>query len=164
MEHKRVLIGMSGGVDSAAAAVLLQQAGYEAFLIDNTIAALSDNGLLNDEYYEFMLSGRKVVNEVGVLSAECLIPFKMRAWIDLNRRKSEGEHVNSDDIKKHKNDVFRLMNIINPDETVSAPEVVKADIREFVIKMPQERINLKNIGLDMELEDALQVLKDVYGV
>ena len=30
MDHKRVLIGMSGGVDSAAAAVLLQQAGYEA--------------------------------------------------------------------------------------------------------------------------------------
>ena len=30
MDQKRVLIGMSGGVDSAAAAVLLQQAGYEA--------------------------------------------------------------------------------------------------------------------------------------
>ena len=88
----------------------------------------------------------------------------MRAWIDLTKRKNEGEHVNSDDIKKHKNDVFRLMNIINPDETVSAPEVVKADIREFVSKMPQERINLKNLELDMELEDALQVLKDVYGV
>ena len=113
--------------------------------------------MLNDEYYEFMLSGRKVVNEVAVLGAEHLIPFKMRAWIDLNRRKSEGEHVNSNDIKKHKNDVFRLMNIINPDETVSAPEVVKADIREFIIKKPQERINLKNIGLDMTLEDALQV-------
>ena len=56
------------------------------------------------------------------------------------------------------------MNIINPDETVSAPEVVKSDIREFVTKIPEERINLKNIGLDMELEDALQVLKDVYGV
>lgn len=120
--------------------------------------------MLNDEYYEFMLSGRKVVNEVGILGAEYLIPFKMRAWIDLTKRKNEGEHVNSDDIKKHKNDVFRLMNIINPDETVSAPEVVKADIREFVSKMPQERINLKNLELDMELEDALQVLKDVYGV
>ena len=30
MDRKKVLIGMSGGVDSAAAAVLLQQAGYEA--------------------------------------------------------------------------------------------------------------------------------------
>lgn len=120
--------------------------------------------MLNDEYYEFMLSGRKVVNEVGVLGAEYLIPFKIRAWIDLSRRKNEGEHVNSVDIKKHKNDVFRLMNIINPDEVVSTPEIVKADMREFVTKMPQERMNLKNIGLDMELEDALQVLKDVYGV
>jgi len=30
MERKRVLVGMSGGVDSAAAVILLQEAGYEA--------------------------------------------------------------------------------------------------------------------------------------
>lgn len=30
--------------------------------------------------------------------------------------------------------------------------------------MPGERINLKNIGLDMELEDALQVLERVYNI
>ena len=30
MERKRVLVGMSGGVDSAAAAALLQDGGYEA--------------------------------------------------------------------------------------------------------------------------------------
>ena len=29
----------------------LRQAGYEAFLIDKTIAELTNNGLLNDEYY-----------------------------------------------------------------------------------------------------------------
>ena len=131
--------------------------------ISDEISSLSAI-MLNDAYYEFMLNGKKVVNEVGVLGAEYLIPFKMRAWIDLSRRKSEDEHVNSDDIKKHKNDVFRLMNIINPDERINVPEVVKNDIREFVTKMPQERINLKNVGLDMKVEDALQILKDVYGV
>ncbi len=120
--------------------------------------------MLNDDYYEFMLSGKKVVNGVCVLGAEHLIPFKMLAWLDLCRRKSEGKHVNSDDIKKHKNDVFRLMNIINPDETVATPETVKDDVRLFIARMPEERINMKNIGLDMELEEALQVLKNVYDI
>ena len=55
------------------------------------------------------------MNCVGVLGAEHLILFMMRVWSELCRRKNEGEHVNSADIKKHKNDVFRLMNIINPD-------------------------------------------------
>ena len=113
--------------------------------------------MLNDDYYEFMIRGRKVVDGVGTLGAEHLIPFKMRAWLDLCRRKSEGEHVNSADIKKHKNDVFRLMNIINPDEAVTVSETV-------IERMPEERINMKNIGLDMELEDALQVLMKVYGI
>lgn len=120
--------------------------------------------MLNDDYYEFMIRGRKVVDGVGTLGAKHLIPFKMRAWLDLCRRKSEGEHVNSADIKKHKNDVFRLMNIINPDEAVTVPETVKDDIRQFIERMPEERINMKNIGLDMELEDALQVLMKVYGI
>lgn len=120
--------------------------------------------MLNDDYYEFMIRGRKVVDGVGVLGAEYLIPFKMRTWLDLCRRKSKGEHVNSADIKKHKNDVFRLMNIIKPDEAVTTPETVKDDIGQFIERMPEERINMKNIGLDMELEDALQVLKKVYDV
>ena len=31
--------------------------------------------MLNDDYYEFMMNGRKVVNGVGVLGAEYLIPL-----------------------------------------------------------------------------------------
>lgn len=118
--------------------------------------------MLNDDYYEFMMNGRKIVDDVGVLGAEYLIPFKMRAWLDLCRRKGEGEHVNTGDIKKHKNDVFRLMNIINPDEVISVPETVKEDVRQFIEKMRKERIIMKNIGLDMEVDEALQVLEDMY--
>ena len=70
--------------------------------------------------------------------------------------------MNSADIKKHKNDVFRLMNIINPDEVVNTPETVKEDVRQFIARMPEERINMKNIGLDMELDEALQLLEKVF--
>ena len=118
--------------------------------------------MLNDDYYGFMMNGRTVLNGVGVLGAEYLIPFKMRAWLDLCRRKNEGEHVNSADIKKHKNDVFRLMNIINPDAVIQTPETVKEDVKQFIVKMPEERINMKNIGLEMELEDALHILERMY--
>lgn len=118
--------------------------------------------MLNDDYYGFMMSGRKVVNGVGVLGAEYLIPFKMKAWLDLRRRKNENEHVNSADIKKHKNDVFRLMNIINPDAEIHTPETVKDDIRQFMAGMPDEHINMKNIGLEMELDEALRILENMY--
>lgn len=84
--------------------------------------------------------------------------------VDLCRRKSEGEHVNSDDIKKHKNDVFRLMNVINPDAVIDTSEIVMEDVRQFVIRMPEEKINMKNIGLEMELDAALGILKKVYNI
>ena len=47
---------------------------------------------------------------------------------------------------------------------IDIPETVKDDIRQFIVRMPEERINMKNIGLDMELEEALQVLKKVFNV
>jgi hypothetical protein len=40
-----------------------------------------------------MMEGRKVVNDIPVLDAEYLIPFKMYAWLDLTSRKARGEFV-----------------------------------------------------------------------
>ena len=44
--------------------------------------------LLNDDYYRFMMEGRKIVQGIGVLDASHIIPFKMFAWLDLKRRSS----------------------------------------------------------------------------
>ena len=55
-------------------------------------------------------------------------------------------------------------NIINPDEVVNTPETVKEDVRQFIARMPEERINMKNIGLDMKLDEALQLLEKVFNV
>ena len=54
------------------------------------------------------------------------------------------------------------MNIVNPDEIINTPETVKDDVSQFIAKMPEERINMKNIGLDMELDEALNILKYIY--
>ena len=79
--------------------------------MDEDISSLSAI-LLDDDYYEFLKQGKVTVDGVTVLDAAYLIPFKAKAWMDLTDRKAAGEHVDSKNIKKHKNDVFRLTELI----------------------------------------------------
>lgn len=129
--------------------------------IDDNISSLSAI-LLNDEYYNFMLSGRKVIDDVCVLSEEYLIPFKMYAWNDLTRKKSNGEHVNERDLKKHKYDVFRLLQIVEVGSTVSSTGIVQDNIKSFLNAMESEELPLSQIGLPFNRTEALQLLKDIY--
>ena len=79
--------------------------------IDDEISSLSAI-LLNEAYYELLKTGQMMVEGIPVLSPTCLIPFKAKAWLDLKERKLNGEQVDSKNIKKHKNDVFRLAQLI----------------------------------------------------
>lgn len=65
-----------------------------------------------------------IIDGVTVLDAAYLIPFKAKAWMDLTDRKAAGEYVDSKKIKKHKNDVFRLTELIDPTSKVIAPQGV----------------------------------------
>lgn len=75
--------------------------------IDEEISSLSAI-LLNEDYYEFMKHGRIRISDVTILDAPFIIPFKAKAWLDLFDRKAAGEQIDSKNIRKHKNDVFRL--------------------------------------------------------
>ncbi len=106
--------------------------------------------MLYDDYYKFMLEGREVVDGVGVLSAEYLIPFKIRAWVDLTERKNNGGHVNDRDLKKHKNDVFRLYNLVVPDRKIETSEAIKQDIRKYLDAMDSQDKGLKTLQNDVQ--------------
>ena len=100
---------------------------------------------------------------VTVLDAAYLIPFKAKAWMDLTDRKAAGEHVDSKNIKKHKNDVFRLTELIDPTAKVVAPQGVYADIQEFVQRMKNENVDIKQLGLvGRTKEKILEELKAMY--
>ena len=90
--------------------------------------------LLNEDYYEFLKQGRVRISNVTILDASYLIPFKAKAWIDLSDRKAAGEQVDSKNIRKHKNDVFRLTELLDQDQQALAflPDRVKNDMQEFI--------------------------------
>ena len=142
--------------------MLQEKNGLTPIHIDDSVSSLSAI-LLNDAYYRALLDGREIMMGISVLKPEWIIPFKAKAWMDLTDRKAAGEHVDSKNIKKHKNDVFRLTELIDPTAKVVAPQGVYADIQEFVQRMKNENVDIKQLGLvGRTKEKILEELKVMY--
>jgi hypothetical protein len=141
---------------------LLEDAVLTPLPMDDDISSLSAI-LLDNDYYEFLKRGKVVVDGVTVLDAAYLIPFKAKAWMDLTDRKAAGEHVESKNIKKHKNDVFRLTELIDTTAKIVAPQGVYADIQEFIYRMKNENVNIEQLGVvGRTKEKILEELKVMY--
>ena len=129
--------------------------------IDDEVSSLSAI-LLNDDYYSFLLDGRTVTDGVSILDAEHIIPLKMKAWLDLKNKKSEGIHVNSRDIKKHRLDVFRLFPLVRENQQISVPESVGEDIALFISLMRETDIHLPDIGISRSKDSILDIYSNMY--
>jgi hypothetical protein len=121
--------------------------------------------LLDESYYEFLHAGKQVLDGLSVLGPEYIIPLKARAWLDLTARKEQGDSVDSRDIKKHKNDVFRLYLIVSQDTRVEMSDQVIADMSRFVLAMAAETIDLRQLGHRRGTpEQVLENLRSIYGL
>jgi hypothetical protein len=132
--------------------------------MDEDVAGLSAI-LMDDAYYALAQNGGKMIDGIPVLSAEYLIPFKAKAWLDLSERRGGGGQVDDRDVRKHKNDVFRLYQIISPETRVVLPTNVARDMAAFLDAMVDDGPDLAQIGLrGIKLADAVRGLKEAYGV
>ena len=121
--------------------------------------------LLHDTYYEFLKMGQIVLDGTPLLRAEYIIPFKVKAWLDLSERKANGEAVDSKNIRKHKNDVFRLSALLGQNTSVELSDEIYEDMKTFLDAMTDEPIDLKQLGLTgYEKVSILTFLSRIYGV
>lgn len=68
-------------------------------------------------------------------------------------------------IRKHKNDVFRLTELLSQDSEISMhlPNTVRTDMRTFVERMEQEAVDLKQLGIqDKTKYDIMDELRTLY--
>ena len=102
--------------------------------------------LLDDDYYQFVLDQRKSIQGATTIAADCLIPLKAKAWLDLTKRREEGdETVKTTDIKKHRNDIFRLLIAMPRSDRVSLPTPLQGDLRAFLRSLPADEETWKSI-------------------
>ena len=118
--------------------------------------------MLNDDFYDFMRKGKTTINGLGVLKASYIIPFKMYAWLNLKDEKAAGKHVNSKDLRKHKNDVFQLFQIVPDDEVVEVRGDVAETIDRFINEIVDEKIVFKDLGIDCDMKTETDALNDLY--
>ena len=119
--------------------------------------------LLDDDYYDFVQEGTRVDGGLSVLAPEYIVPLKARAWIDLTERHERGEGVSRGDIKKHRNDIIRLSQLISPAARIALPDSIRVDVAEFVTRALLEGAEPKTFGVvGMTLEDVRLLLGAVY--
>jgi hypothetical protein len=119
--------------------------------------------LLNDDYYKLLLKGKKENDKLSYLSGEILILFKIKAYLDLKERKENGEKIDSRDIKKHKNDIFRILAIIAPDSEVKLEGCIKSDVIYFLNVIESDKPDLKNLGLrNISYADAIEIINELF--
>jgi hypothetical protein len=81
----------------------------------------------------------------------------------LSARKAGGERIDSTNIKKHKNDVFRLSVLLTDVMRISLPDSIKRDLGHFIEQMRGEAIDLKLLGIrTRSLPQVLDTLTRVY--
>ena len=120
--------------------------------------------LLDDTYYSFIHESKSESGGLIIVPPESLVPLKAKAWLNLTRRRDAGEKVAEKDIKKHKNDVFRLFQVIEPDKRVVLTDAIKADMQRFLeAVMADPPQTLKPFGLgNTKFDEIIEMLRTIY--
>ena len=129
--------------------------------IDDDVSSLSAI-LLDDSYYRFVRQGSEVVDGISVLKPAWLVPLKARAWMDLQERLQCGEHVDSRNLKKHRNDIIRILAELVLERCELAGEIRK-DMELFIERSEitdQEISALKLHGVTAV--DIYQLFTELY--
>lgn len=119
--------------------------------------------LLNDVYYQMVLDGRTEIDGMVVLAPAYLVLFKAKAWLDLSEKRKSGLHVDAKDIRKHKNDVVRLVTLLSDNDGLFLPDEVKLDIEQFITAYEENPADLKSLGIaDVKNEDVIKRMRTTF--
>jgi hypothetical protein len=130
--------------------------------VDDDLLSLSAI-LLDDDYYAAMQGSKTAIDGISIVDHDLLIPFKAKAYLDLTRRKANGGKVDSRHIRKHRNDVFQLAQLLVPDVHVDVSDGIAGDLRDFLNDVrDDEGLDPMSFGVDFTRDEGVALLEAVY--
>lgn len=104
--------------------------------------------LLDAASYEFIISGKLSLDGISIIGADRLIPLKAKAWLDLMERKQAGMSIDEKDILKHRNDILRLSQILDPEKPILLPPSISDSMRQALDELAKvTNLHLRDFGI-----------------
>ena len=140
-----------------------QDAGLTVVEVSDETLSLSAI-LLDTDYYEALLGSRRAIDDILVLDEHLLIPFKARAFVDLSQRKDDGDaNTKGSDIRKHRNDVFRLLQLLPADEPIEVTDPLRADLRAYVERVSAlPDFDPESFGVPISRDAGIELISRLY--
>ena len=143
---------------------LPNNAGLTPIPVEEDVVSLSAI-LLDDDYFAAIQSAKRVVDGVTTVDETLLIPFKARAFLDLSDRKDKGEKIDSNNIKKHRNDIFRLAQLLPRAASIKLAEPIAADLRRFLeLAAKDNTLDPKSFDVPFSRDEGIALLRTAYGL
>lgn len=132
--------------------------------LEDAVSSLSAI-LLDEEYYAFIIGGRRFMDGLPYVGEDRLIPLKACAWLELNERRAGGESVDSSNIRKHVNDVLRLSQLLASTSSIPISGRIADDMRAFLNAVQGDAsLNPRSVGLKVTVPEICGRLARAYGL
>jgi hypothetical protein len=123
--------------------------------------------LLDEEFYNHTVNYSLIEEGVRIASPVSLLCLKVKAFLNLSDDKKQNSSVRRSDIKKHRDDVFKLFAMrIDPFVKITLPLSIKESIALFVAQieasLPNKSLEDSLQRTDSDVRGYLDLMKEVF--
>ena len=125
--------------------------------------------LLDEEYYRHTIDSSIIEEGICIANPLSLLCLKVKAFLNLTEEKKINPNVRSADIKKHRDDVFKLLAMrIDPFTPVELSATMKDEVSVFINTMeeslPNQSLRDSLQRTDDDIRGFLGIMKEILGI
>jgi hypothetical protein len=125
--------------------------------------------LMDEEYYNQTIENSIIEDGIRIANPLSLLCLKVKAFLNLTEEKKTNSSVRSGDIKKHRDDVFKLLAMrIDPFTPISLSADIKESIGAFIgviePSLPNQSLQDSLQRSDDQIRGYLDIMKEVFGL